>query len=159
MRAPKREDYRPASLGPIDYLEFVSLLDIDANRVDEYMLAARDAPCYRASGDEAQAVARLWRELRVIDSSEQMRCHTPPVGLRLVTLEGARIEASVCWRCWNVYGEDLHFAFNPKSKPAQGLLAHAKRVLPEAFSAYTQGRSPQQAGICPAHRLAAPAAC
>jgi hypothetical protein len=120
----------PSSLPAVDAVDVVDLSGVDANRVDEYMKAAADAPKIRLSGAEADRIASLWRAL---PPGEQSRCHIPPFGLRFYS--GGRLiaQASICWRCDNVFGdageEKLFFAFDASQPTSRELLSECERVV------------------------------
>ena len=120
----------PSSLPPIDAVDVVDLSDVDADRVEEYMDAAANAPSIRVSGAEATRIAALWREL---PPGEQARCHIPPFGLRFYS--GGRLisRGSICWRCNNIFGdagdEHLFFAFDASQPTSRELLAECERVV------------------------------
>lgn len=96
------DNYTPASLPPITSVEIVALDEIDANRVDQYMRNAGDAPSITVDGPDAQRIADLWRSL---PPGDQARCHIPPYGLRFRVNERVVCEASICWECDNIFGE------------------------------------------------------
>lgn len=120
---------KPSSLPEIDAVEIVDLRGIDANRVDEHMANAHAAPAWRVVRLEAQSIAALWRSL---PAGEQMRCHVPPFGFRFIFAGKLVAEASVCWRCNNlfgtVHGRKLFFEFDSSEPPARLLLSEAVRI-------------------------------
>jgi hypothetical protein len=53
------------------------------------------------SGEEALAIAELWRKLPPDD--DQDRCHYPPFGLRFYQGDELLLSASICWECRNIW--------------------------------------------------------
>ena len=111
----------PASLPAISAVEIVSLRNTFADRAGLEMQSAEDAPFVVLENEQAQRIAWLWRQLP--SNAEEMRCHTPPYGLRFRNTVGIFLRVSVCWKCNNIYGdskgEAVHFVFDgshPKSR-------------------------------------------
>lgn len=127
------EAYTPAMLPPITTVEVVDLSGIDADRVDQYMQNAVSAPSVTLQGDAAQRVASLWRAL---PPGEQSRCHSPPYGFRFRSGERLVCEASVCWKCDNIFGTSegrpIHFEFDATQPVSQDLLTEARRAIDES---------------------------
>ncbi len=111
----------PASLPVISAVEIVSLRNTFADRAGVEMQSADDAPFVLVENEQAQRIAMLWRQLP--SDAEEMRCHTPPYGLRFRSAIGIILRVSVCWKCNNIYGdsegEAIHSVFDgshPKSR-------------------------------------------
>ena len=70
----------------------------------------------------AAEIVACWRSLR---PGEQSRCHLPPVVLRFLDVNGPVCEASVCWKCDNIFGRDragkFHFEFDAARRAARRL--------------------------------------
>ena len=85
----------------------------------------------RLTEEDSERIAALWRAL---PAGEQARCHIPPYGLRFWLSGRKLIEASICWKCDNVYGyagdAPLHFAFDSKAPVSVSLLMQCRHVLP-----------------------------
>ena len=101
LKACPLKAYGASSLPPITSVDVVSLRGIPSNQVSDYMLEARDSPGVRLTGEAAQAIASLWRRL---PPRTQMRCHIPPYGLRFRSEETVILQASICWKCNNIFG-------------------------------------------------------
>jgi hypothetical protein len=117
-------NYQPANLPEIDAVEIVDLKGLQPDQVNEYMRMAKNAPCIRVEGENAQEIASLWRQLL---HDEQMRCHIPPFGLRFYIGKKLLIEGSICWECNNIFveenGEDLAYTFDAQHPYSQELLS------------------------------------
>lgn len=122
----------PALLPPITSVEVVSLRNIDADRVDQYLASATHAPSVMLYGADAQRIAGLWRSL---PPGEQARCHVPHFGLRFYADEKILCEASICWKCNNVFGavggQQFHYEFEANHPTSIELLAELDRALGE----------------------------
>jgi len=122
----------PSSLSRIDAVEVVSLRGLLPNGVSEYMAAAKDARRVRITGTEAQRIAELWRTL---PEGEEMRCHIPPFGLRFFAGDDLVCEASICWRCNNIFGQagadEVFFEFDGSLAPSRALLKACENALVE----------------------------
>jgi hypothetical protein len=123
----------PSTLPVIDAIEVVSLRGLNPNHVDEYMAVANEARRIRIAGAGAQRIAELWRTL---PEGEQARCHLPPFGLKFYA-EGILVcQASICWRCNNIFGETggdrLFFAFEGSAAPSRELLKECEAALGES---------------------------
>jgi len=132
-RSPKHtivDAYEPTSLPKIDAVEIVDIRGLDANRVSQYMLIAGNAPYVRREGESAQPFADAWRNLL---AGESVRCHVPPIGLRFFVDGTIHTEASVCWRCNNLFGMqngiEISYAFDAESAPAQKLLSLSQEAI------------------------------
>jgi hypothetical protein len=116
--------YKPSRLPLIDSVEIVNLKGIRPSRVSLYMKEAGSANSIRLIDESAQEIAELWRRL---SWGWQMRCHIPPFGLRFYNNGTLLLQASVCWQCNNIYGDengsDFHCAFNAKRSSSQKLLS------------------------------------
>jgi len=123
----------PSSLPRIDAVEVVSLRGLKPKRVIEYMAAAKEARRVRVVGAEAQRIAEMWRAL---PGAEQMRCHVPPFGLRFFAGNELICEASICWRCNNIFGQagadEVFFEFDGSLAASRELLKACERALGEA---------------------------
>ena len=124
------KDYDPKSLPQIDAIEIVDIRRIDANRVSQYMQIARNEPHVRCNGESAQQFADAWRALT---PGESARCHAPPIGLRFIADGLIYLEASVCWRCNNLFGLSqgtaISYAFDSESAAAKTLFALSQEVI------------------------------
>lgn len=113
----------------------VSLRGLNPNRVNEYMVAAKEARRVRLIGLEAERIAQLWRAL---PEAEQKRCHVPPFGLRFFAGNELVCEASVCWRCNNIFGnagaDDRFFQFDGSLASSRELLKACETALGEAVA-------------------------
>ena len=122
--------YTPASLPSITAVDVVVLRDIEANRVDEYMREAEGATSVTLAGEAAQRIASLWRQL---PPDEMSRCHMPPFGLRFRSGGVVICQASVCWECNNIFGdqggEPLAYGFDATASVARRLLAELRRAV------------------------------
>ena len=122
------ESYAPSTLGPVDEVRIVDLRAVEAPRVSLYM-RAHDTPAWTAQGDEAQAIATLFRRLPY---DEQMRCHIPPFGLRFLRSGETVLEVSMCWKCNNAFGyagdAEVHFSVSGDDDGARELLALLRRI-------------------------------
>jgi len=122
----------PSSLPRIDAVEVVSLRGLHPNRVSEYMAAAKEARRVRITGTEAQRFAELWRAL---PEGGQMRCHVPPFGLRFFAGDDLVCEASICWRCNNIFGQagadGVFFEFDGSFDASRELLKACEGALSE----------------------------
>ena len=122
----------PSSLPDIDAVEVVTLRGLFPNGVAEYMLAAKKARRARLVGVAAEEIAAMWRAL---PDAEQTRCHVPPFGLRF--FEGCHLicEASICWRCNNIYGQaegnKVFFEFDGSHPTARAMLKACEAALGE----------------------------
>lgn len=120
----------PQLLPPVDRIEIVDLREVGyrVDRASDYMSAARSAPFTAVVGNEAEAIASLWRNL---PPGEVKRCHVPPFGFRFYVRDELVAEASVCWRCNNVYGfihgQALSYGFDGSDPVAQRLLDESRR--------------------------------
>ncbi|HEY3964006.1 MAG TPA: hypothetical protein VGM05_05570 [Planctomycetaceae bacterium] len=122
-------DYAPSSLPSIESVEVVILAGLDANRVDDYMKAAIDAPAFKAIGDQALHIASLWRKLQ---KGQGARCHVPPFGLRFWAAGAIVCQASICWSCNNIFGDAegrrFGFEFDAYLPISQDLLTELQRT-------------------------------
>jgi hypothetical protein len=90
----------PTSLPAIDEVEIV---DLDGLGVGlGFVTEAAEAPSVRVLGADAQRIAELWQSL---PPGKQYRCHTPPFGLRFRSGGEVVAQASICWKCNNIFGE------------------------------------------------------
>jgi len=129
-----------------NYIDEVSVVDIRSvstpNSVDAYMAQAKEAPTVRLTGADCQRVLQLWSDL---ETDEQMRCHTPPFGLRFYSRGSLVGEVSVCWECNNIFGEVLggryHRMFNGYSSSAREPLGICKQMyqLSDEYGPPTEG--------------------
>lgn len=123
-------DYDPSSLPHVDAIEVVDIRRIDANRVSQYMQIAGDEPSVRVDGESARPFADSWRALK---PGESARCHVPPIGLRFIADGTVYLEASVCWRCNNLFGlcggAEISYAFDSDSESAKRLFALAQEAI------------------------------
>jgi hypothetical protein len=129
---PKKRDmnkYQPNSLPAITSVEVVSLRGRYPKRMD-YMLDTTGARSVMQEGAPAQRIAELWRSL---PPGEQMRCHTPPYGLRFFRDGELLCQASLCWECNNLFGDvqgdDISYVFDAKHPVSQDLLVVLKSVM------------------------------
>ncbi len=126
----EKKVYSPASLPPITVVEVVILSDFDPSRVNEYMREAANTPGVAVSGEAAQIIAFLWRQL---PPDETYRCHLPPYGLRFRSGEEIILQASICWQCNNIFGEvgDEEFAyhFNGEAPISKRLFAAIQQAV------------------------------
>lgn len=142
--------YEPASLGPVSFVEVVSLIpEFDRHngpiRVrfkdpDNPVLDAleRANPSFIANNGDAQIIAQLFRELSY---GEPDRCHIPPYGFKFHLTNTNTVFVSLCWECnnaavWlsNVDNISNGFNFNAQSESAQELLKFCRKFLPPISS-------------------------
>lgn len=127
-------------LPPIDAVEIVDLRDLNLEQRD-YMRDIDSAPCVRVTGDVAQTIALLWRNL---PTGSWMRCHVPRVGFRFWADDTLVAQASVCWYCNNIHGQnngqETMAAFDGNSTAAQELLTMARQVTGQPFDDRPQPR-------------------
>lgn len=123
-------DYDPKSLPAIDAVEIVDIRRLEAKRVSQYMQIARDEPSVRLNGNAAQRFADAWRALT---PGESARCHVPPIGLRFFVDGSVYLEASVCWRCSNLFGvceeNEMWYAFDSDSGAAKRLFGLSQEAI------------------------------
>jgi hypothetical protein len=116
-------DYQPSSLPPVDSVVVVDIRRVDAKSVGSYMVECGDAPSFALSESDSQRAAELWRQLPL---DEMYRCHTPSFGLRFVRGGEVIVQASVCFKCNNIFGdqrgENICYVFDSQSPVAQELL-------------------------------------
>lgn len=126
--------HAPTALPSISSVQIVDLSRLQPNRVSEFMQKSVDAPFKQLDSEEAQRIAELWRNL---PSGEQSRCHIPPFGLRFMQGGVVIYQASVCWRCDNIYGdyegENFAFAFDSNSAESQELLRLCRMAFGQAL--------------------------
>ena len=124
------QKYSPATLPDVDAVELVDLRNIEADIVSQYMLYAADVAGTPCDSESVNTIVSAWR---LLPSGESERCHVPPIGFRFFVAGAIVLEASVCWRCNNLYGiengADVYCTFDAESKPAQELLMLGKRVI------------------------------
>ncbi len=120
----KLEHFNPASLPSITGVDLLDLRDVWPDHGNPYMLEVANTPGIAVSGEEAQRIAELWRKL---PAGDQSRCHLPHFGLRFRAGDKIVCQASICWKCDNIYGDaegrPVHFAFDSTHAIAQELLA------------------------------------
>ena len=125
-----RSQYSPESLIAPTTVHVVNLEGIYPNRVDLYMREAANAPMVTLTGASAAAVARLWRQL---PKGEQSRCHIPPFGLRFLLDDKVYCQASICWKCDNIFGEidgqPFAYDFDSQHAVSQSLLSEVKAAF------------------------------
>jgi hypothetical protein len=96
------------------------------------MAAAKEARRVRLVGAEAEQIAEMWRAL---PEAEQMRCHVPPFGLRFFSRDELVCEASICWRCNNIFGQagadEVFFEFDGSVASSRALLKACESALGE----------------------------
>lgn len=123
------KSYAPSSLPTITSVAVVALRGIDADRVNEHMSASHDAPSVTLTGEVAQQVASLWRQL---PPDEPYRCHIPPYGLRFRSSDEVVCQASICWRCNNIFGDEggktFSYAFDGESTVSKQLFETLQRA-------------------------------
>jgi hypothetical protein len=129
MRQHNAEQYGTlSSLPEIDLVEIVDLRAVDGDARD-YMSKGRSAPTTVIYGADAQNIAKL---LRTLQPGKQSRCHTPPFGFRFYHGDYVMAEASVCWKCDNIFGmiggRTFFFEFDSSHANAQQLLTEAQRL-------------------------------
>ena len=122
--------FSPAQLSEIDAVDVVSLKGINPDRVSEYMPNAVDSSYVRVTGNSAQQIAGLWRQL---PSGMQSRCHVPPFGLRFYNNDEIELQASICWECDNIFGDahgnEFYYSFDAQHETSQRLLALCKQTF------------------------------
>jgi hypothetical protein len=77
----------------------------------------------RITGEDAE---QILQQLKTLDPAEQMRCHAPVYGFRLIDDAGRVLEIAICFRCNNartlVDGVTDWFTLDGSSATAQALL-------------------------------------
>lgn len=120
----------PSSLPDIDAVEIVNLRGLRPNGVDHFMALAIDSRYVRLVGRDAGRIARLWQKL---PSGKQMRCHLPPFALRFYSGDRLICQASICWRCNNIFGnagsDEVFFEFDGSCRESLELLSECEKVL------------------------------
>lgn len=120
----------PRDLPEVTAVEVVDLRGVLTNRVTEYMRHAHDAPCKRCEDELVARIADAWRAL---PQGEPIRCHTPPVGLRFYMEMELLAEASICWRCQNIYGDfqgrEFGYSFDATSTAARKLFELVVEII------------------------------
>lgn len=126
---PGGRKFLPALLPTVTSVDIVIVSGLNPVWLDEYMVAAKNAPAIEVCGAAALRIAELWRQL---PPGNQARCHVPRFGLRFRDANQVFCEASVCWRCNNIYGElngeKVYFEFDAEQPVSQQLLAELRRV-------------------------------
>jgi len=85
-------------------------------------------------GKDAEAIAKLWREL-TFNATRGSMCHTPPYALRFESKGKVLFETTVCWECENfeVIGDDGRkswYGFIADDNKAKALLDKLRKTLP-----------------------------
>jgi hypothetical protein len=123
-------NFSPSHLPKIDSVEVVGLRNFDADRVSKYMQEAVDAKYIQITGELAQQIAELWRQL---PSGEQNRCHIPPFGLRFYSNGELQLQASICWECHNIFGDigdgSFSYEFDGQHQISQRLLELCENIF------------------------------
>lgn len=87
--------------------------------------------CVRVEGEAAQTIAALWRQL---PPGREERCHIPAFALRFLAGDEVVLEASLCWRCNNIWiierGARKYASFDANAPVSKQLL----QLLEEAVS-------------------------
>ena len=122
--------YDPRSLPIVNAVEVVDIRRLDANRVSQYMQISHDQPCVRLEGAQATAISNAWRALK---TGEAARCHVPSIGFRFIMADETYLEASVCWRCSNLFGveneTEIFYAFDSECESAKELYSIAREAI------------------------------
>ena len=104
---------------------YVSLGELDIKPAFAFSIYAT----VEVEGAEASEIAELWRKL---PHAEQMRCHVPPYGLRFYRGGQMILEASVCWRCNNIWtraeNHESVYTFDSSAEVSQRLLARLHEI-------------------------------
>jgi hypothetical protein len=123
-------NYNPAQLSSIDAVEIVDLKSVDPDRASDYMKEAVAAPQIRVTDELAQQIASLWRKLPL---GEPARCHIPPYGLRFYNGGDLLLQASICWQCNNIFGDEkgnsFGYLFDAEHSYSRELLATCKQIF------------------------------
>jgi len=65
-----------------------------------------------------------------------MRCHVPPFGLRFFSGDRLLCEASICWRCNNIFGQaggaEVFFKFDGSLAVSRELLKACESAVGES---------------------------
>ena len=65
-----------------------------------------------------------------------MRCHVPPFGLRFFSAGTLICEATICWRCNNIFGQagadDVFFEFDGSQPISRELLNACEMAIGES---------------------------
>jgi hypothetical protein len=84
----------------------------------------------RAGTSAIQQIISLWQAL---PPGESARCHVPPFGVRFFSGETVMCQASICWRCNNIYGEaggqQFYYFFDAKAPSSRSLLSLFEALL------------------------------
>jgi hypothetical protein len=124
------EDYLPSSLPAVSVVQVVVLRGCHLDEIGEELAAASGVSLM---GGDAQRVSALWRLLPVGD---QARCHDPLFGLRFLDGGVVLCQASICWKCNNIYGEangeEFAYAFDAQASVSQSLLNECRLATGES---------------------------
>jgi hypothetical protein len=123
-------DFKPAMLGKFDYVEVFDLQHVDFKRGCDWLELAKATRVVRVEGAAAQQIGKLFRAL---PAGGQMRCHIPPYGLRFYAGAAAICEASICWKCNNIFGQaagqQVFFEFESTGAASRKLLALCRLAM------------------------------
>lgn len=123
-------EYIPSQLAEIDAVEIVDLSGVESDRVEQFMQESLSARSVKVTSESAQQIANLWRNL---PSSEQMRCHNPPFGLRFFKANQLLVEGSICWECNNIFvneeGASKTFEFDAENQNSRKLFEICQKAF------------------------------
>lgn len=125
------DHYLPSSLPPISVVEVVVLKNVDVDDIRGAVAAS--SVSVSLHDEDAQRVAALWRQL---PTGEPHRCHLPPFGLRFLDGEVVVCQASLCWKCNNIFGEvsgeAFSYDFDSSDSISQDLLNECRSATGES---------------------------
>lgn len=124
------DDRRGIELPEISTVELIDLRGIHPKRVTLYLEAADKSPVFKVEGERADRIVSLWRSLPL---GERARCHIPPVGVRFYSGADIACQATICWKCNNIFGTargaEFSFAFDGQSREAAALFQAIRDIV------------------------------
>lgn len=121
--------YDPASLPEVTGAVVFALGGEWPGRTKDGMAWAEEFPRAEVDADTARELASLWRRL---PDGQRSRCHIPPFAVRFLVDDEVVCEASICWKCDNVfiYTPPTHgFEFDGAHTVSQDLLTKLKAII------------------------------
>jgi hypothetical protein len=131
-------NYSPPTLPEVQSVEIVRASNVYAARLNDYM-KNHESPGVVLEGQAAAEIAALWRELPSLPEGQQGRCHVPPFGIRFFTRSGVAVQGTICWKCNNIYGDelgrDIFYIFDGQHPQSRLLLQELSRHFPSGGGA------------------------
>lgn len=122
----------PDSLPEVDEVEIVPLAGRAPPQISRPHRKRVRPSSISVTGAPAEEIAELWRALPL--PAAVAACHDPPFALRFFRGDTFILEASLCWKCNNVYGitadESFCFLFDGAAPVARRLLATLDALCP-----------------------------